>query len=79
MRQRDSRENTKEFVVTSPHVMPRPIVSRIVNANPKCEREHVMRTLKQTRLPQDVREPTKHHDTSRYVTDMSHETYYHAG
>ena len=44
MRQRDSRENAKEFVVMSPHVMPRPIVSQIVNANPKHEHEHVMQT-----------------------------------
>ena len=28
-RQHDSRENVKEFVVTSPHVMPRPNVSRL--------------------------------------------------
>ena len=27
MRQRDSHENTKEFVVTSPYAMPHPIVS----------------------------------------------------
>ena len=43
-RQRDSRENVKEFVMTSPHVMPHPIVSGIVNMNPKCECKHVMRT-----------------------------------
>ena len=29
-------------------------------------------------LSQDVREPTKHHDMSRHVTYMSHETYLHA-
>ena len=58
MRQRESCENAKEFVVTSPHVLPHPIISRIVNVNPKREREH---------------------DTSRHVTDMSYETYYHAG
>ena len=44
MRQRDLRENAKEFIVTSPHIMPRPIVSRIANANPKREREHETRT-----------------------------------
>ena len=38
MRQRDSRENPKEFVVTSLHVMPHPMVSRITNVN--HEREH---------------------------------------
>ena len=38
MYQRDSCENVKEFVVTSPHVMPHPIVSRIVNVN--CKYEH---------------------------------------
>ena len=43
-RQCYSRENAKEFVVTSPHVMPHPIVSRITNANPKREREHETRT-----------------------------------
>ena len=43
-RQRDSRENAKEFIMMSPHVMPRPIVSRIANANPKCDCEHEMRT-----------------------------------
>ena len=32
--------------MTSPHVMPRPIVSRIANANREREREHVTRTLK---------------------------------
>ena len=37
MRQCDSRENVKDFVVMSPHVMPHPIISRIVNANLKCE------------------------------------------
>ena len=37
MRQHDSHENMKEFVMTSPHVMPHPIVSRIVNADPNCE------------------------------------------
>ena len=35
----DSHENVKEFIVTSPHVMPCPIVSQIVNANPKREHE----------------------------------------
>ena len=37
--QRDSHENVKEFVVTSPHIMPHPIVSGITNANLKCEHE----------------------------------------
>ena len=37
MYQHDSFENMKEFIVTSPHVMPHPIVSRIMNANPKHE------------------------------------------
>ena len=40
-----SHENTKEFVMMSPHVMPRPIVSRIANMNLKFEREHRTRTL----------------------------------
>ena len=44
MSQRDSRENAKEFVMMSPHIMPRPIVSQIANANPKCEHEHVTQT-----------------------------------
>ena len=43
-RQQDSRENVKEFIMTSPHVMPRPIVSRIANANRERERKHVTRT-----------------------------------
>ena len=63
-RQRDSRKSVKEFIVMSSHVMPRPIVSRIANANREREREHITRTLTQTRLPQDVREPTKHRKTS---------------
>ena len=42
MCQCDSRENVKEFVMTSPHVMPHPIVSQITNANLKHELEHVM-------------------------------------
>ena len=63
--QHDSHENAKEFTVTSPHVMPCPIVSRISNATLKCECEHVTRTLKQTRQPPDAREPMKHHDTSQ--------------
>ena len=28
-RQRDSRDNVKEFIVTSPHITPRPIISRL--------------------------------------------------
>ena len=44
MRQHDSHENAKEFVVTSLHVMPRPIVLQIANANCEREHEHVMRT-----------------------------------
>ena len=43
-RQCDSRENVKEFIVTSPHVMPHPIISRIANANPKCQGKHVTQT-----------------------------------
>ena len=43
-RQCYSRENAKEIIVTSPHVMARPIVSRIANANPKRESEHITRT-----------------------------------
>ena len=46
MYQHDSRENMKEFIMISPHVMPCPIVSRIMNANMKCEHEPEMRTLK---------------------------------
>ena len=56
--------NVKEFIVTSPHVMPRPIVSRIANANREREREHVTRTLKRTRLPEDVRDPIQQRETS---------------
>ena len=37
MYQRDSHENVKEFIVTSPHIMPRPIVSQNVNANLKSK------------------------------------------
>ena len=65
MRQCYSRENVKEFVLTSPHLMPCPIVSRIANANQKHEREHETQTQKQTRLSQDVCEPMKHHDMSQ--------------
>ena len=64
MRQRDSRENAKELIMTSPHVMPRPIVSRIANASRERECEHVTRTLKRTRLPQDVRDPIQQRETS---------------
>ena len=35
----DSCEYMKEFVMMSPHVMPHPIVSRIMNENLKCECE----------------------------------------
>ena len=63
-RQHDSRENVKEFIVTSPHVMPRPIISRIANANRARECEHITRTLKRTQLPQDVREPIQQRETS---------------
>ena len=41
MRQCDSCENVKEFVVMSPHIMPRPILSQIANANYEREREPV--------------------------------------
>ena len=46
MRQRDSHENMKEFIMTSPHIMPHPIVSRIMNMNLKHEREPEMQTPK---------------------------------
>ena len=42
--QRDSRENVKEFIMTSPHVMPCLIISQIMNANLKCECEPEMQT-----------------------------------
>ena len=51
MCQCDSHENMKEFIVMSPHVMPHPIVSQIVNTNPKCEREPETQALKQMQLP----------------------------
>ena len=35
MHQGDSCENMKEFIMTSAHVMPHPIISQIVNADPK--------------------------------------------
>ena len=35
----DSREIMKEFIVTSPHVMPHQIISQILNMNPKRECE----------------------------------------
>ena len=38
----DSHENVKEFVMTSPHIMPHPIISRIANANLKCEHKPEM-------------------------------------
>ena len=44
MYQHDSRENMKEFVVTSPHIIPRPIVSQIMNANHEHEPEPEMQT-----------------------------------
>ena len=34
----------KEFVMMSPHVMPHPIVSQIMNTNPKHEHEHDPKT-----------------------------------
>ena len=45
MRQHDSHENVKEFIVTSSHVMPRRIISQIANVNREREREHVTQTL----------------------------------
>ena len=39
MYQHDSCENVIEFIVMSPHVMPHPIISRIVNANHEHECE----------------------------------------
>ena len=42
MRQWYSRENVKEFIVMSPHVMQHPIVSQIMNANLKREWEYEM-------------------------------------
>ena len=50
-----------------------------MNVNPKRERKHKTRTKKVLRLSQDIREPMEHHDMSQHVTDMSHQTYYHAG
>ena len=46
MYQHDSYENMKKFVMTSPHVMAHPIVSRIANMNPKHECEPEMQTQK---------------------------------
>ena len=40
----DSHENVKEFVMTSPHIMPCPIISRITNVNLKRERKPKMLT-----------------------------------
>ena len=48
MYQRDSQENVKQFIMMSPHVMPRPIISRIMNTNPKCEHKPEMQTYKET-------------------------------
>ena len=42
----DSCENMKEFIMMSPHVMPCPIISQIMNMNPKWECEPEMRTPK---------------------------------
>ena len=42
----DSCENMKEFIVMSPHVMPCPIVSQIMNMNPKCQCKPEMQTPK---------------------------------
>ena len=39
MYQHESHENMKEFFMTSPHVMPCPIISRIMNVNCKHKRE----------------------------------------
>ena len=44
MRQRESHENAKEFVVMSSYVMPHTIVSQIANANPKHEHKYEMGT-----------------------------------
>ena len=40
----DSHETVKQFIMTSLHVMPHPIISQIANANPKREREPETRT-----------------------------------
>ena len=37
MYQCDSHENMKDFIMTSPHVIPHPILSQIVNVNQKCK------------------------------------------
>ena len=50
--------------MTSPHIMPHPIVSRLANANRERERKHVTQTLKRMRLPQDVRDPIQQCETS---------------
>ena len=42
--QHDSHENMKEFIMTSPHVMPCPITSQIMNVNPKHECEPEIQT-----------------------------------
>ena len=44
MDQHDSHENAKEFVMTSPHIMPCPIVSQIANTNNEHECEPEMQT-----------------------------------
>ena len=73
MYQHDSRENVKEFVMMSPHVMPCPIVSQITNANLKCEREPEMQT-------QNECDCCETFESQRNITthqDMSHQTYFH--
>ena len=63
MRQRDSPENAKEFIVTSPHVTPHPIVSRLESRTLNSQRE----PEKKPSRPQDVREPIKHREMPRNV------------
>ena len=37
--QHESRENVEEFFMTSPYIMPHPIISQIINANHKHEHD----------------------------------------
>ena len=60
----ESCENMKEFFVTSPHIMPCPIVSQITNANHKMEH--------------DSREMFMSLQNTMTCQDTSHETYFNA-
>ena len=72
MRQHDSRENVKEFIVTSPHVTPHPIVSRLETRtlNSRCEpKKRTMTSARRPRANQTPRNATIRHVRHIFTQD----------